>query len=53
MKRKMIKTISAITITLLLSLSAVGCTKTEISSENATTTEATSSGTSAVEDTCS
>lgn len=49
MKRKMIKTISAITITLLLSLSAVGCTKTEISSENAATTEVTSSGTSAVE----
>lgn len=50
MKRKMIKIISAITITLLLSLSAVGCTNTQVDSGNAVTTEVTSSTTSAVED---
>jgi hypothetical protein len=46
MKIKMIKAISAITITLLLSLSAVGCTKEEVSSENTAITQVTSTGTS-------
>ena len=50
MKRKMIKIISAITITLLLSLSAVGCTNAQVSSGSAVTAELTSSTTSAVED---
>jgi hypothetical protein len=49
MKRKMIKIISAITITLLLSLSAVGCTNTQVNSGSAVTTELTSSTTSSVE----
>jgi len=51
MKTKMIKTISAITMALLLSVAAVGCTKTQVSSGNAATTQTastqvTSSGTS-------
>lgn len=50
MKRKMIKIISAITITLLLSLSAMGCTNAQVNSGSAVTTEVTSSTTSAVED---
>jgi len=49
MKRKMIKTISAITITLVLIISAVAYTKTQGDSENAVTTKVVSSGTSAVE----
>jgi hypothetical protein len=53
MKTKMIRTISAVTMTLLLSVSAVGCTKVQVSSGNAANTQtagtnATSSKTSAV-----
>lgn len=39
MKAKMIKTISVITMTLLLSVSAVGCNKAQVGSENAATTQ--------------
>jgi hypothetical protein len=42
MKTKMIKTISVITMTLLLSISAVGCTKTQVGSGNAATTQTAS-----------
>jgi len=54
MKTKMIKTISAITMTLLLSVSAVGCTKAQVGIGNAATTQTastkvTSSGTSVAE----
>jgi hypothetical protein len=42
MKTKMIKTISAITITLLLSVSAVGCAKTQVGSGNTTTNQTAS-----------
>jgi hypothetical protein len=41
MKTKMIKTISAITMALLLSVSAVGCTKAQVGSGNAATTQTT------------
>jgi hypothetical protein len=52
MKTTMIRTISAVTMTLLLSVSAVGCTKAQVSSGNAANnqtagTNATSSKTSA------
>lgn len=40
MKRKMIKAISTITMTLLLTLSVIGCTKAQVSSGDATTTQA-------------
>lgn len=54
MKTNMIKTISAITMTLLLSITVVGCTNAQISSGNVATTQtasikATSSETSAAE----
>jgi hypothetical protein len=42
MKTKMIKTISVITMSLLLSVSAVGCTKTQVGSGNAATTQTAS-----------
>jgi len=42
MKTKMIKTISAITMTLLLSVSAMGCTNAQVSSGNAVTTKTVS-----------
>lgn len=46
MKTKMIKAISAITMTLLLTISVVGCTKTQASSGNVSSTNMTSSQTS-------
>lgn len=53
MKRKMIKTISAITMTLLLSVSAVGCTKAQVGSGNAATTQTTTTETASTKGTSS